>query len=233
MPFSGCVFVQHLCGGVSCSDDDCASQWDDDGNGSLDFEEIKTAISETFSAEMQKMLFANGKLEQTFHDIDANGDGQLSFGEFYDQCGRDRLFYGLMQNRQMATPREKKVEQLLDLDSTLTARQRKLVGGGDAGGRASGGGRQTQNRKPPQLHCASTAVARRHTLPHLVPSDVEHPRACCCHDCSRVPPPSLVHRDRRETRFFERQKNTDRPGTERATPNGSAGLSTGRRRRRR
>ena len=195
---------------------------DRDGSGVLS----KAEVDDFFSGPA-------GTKPWSLNALDANGDGQLSFGEFYDQCGRDRLFYGLMQNRQMATPREKKVEQLLDLDSTLTARQRKLVGGGDAGGRASGGGRQTQNRKPPQLHCASTAVARRHTLPHLVPSDVEHPRACCCHDCSRVPPPSLVHRDRRETRFFERQENTDRPGTERATPNGSAGLSTGRRRRRR
>ena len=107
-------------------------RWDDDGNGVLDFDEIKSAISDCFSPAMQKMLFANGKFEQTFKDIDANGDGQLSFGEFYDQCGRDRLFYGLIKNQQNKAKGNKQADPIVDLDSTLTPRQRQLVGASDS-----------------------------------------------------------------------------------------------------
>eukprot|EP01049_Picozoa_sp_SAG25_P003947 SAG25_NODE_238_length_11236_cov_37.046061_9_plen_650_part_00 len=81
------------------------AQWDDDGNGSLDMAEIEAAIRASFSRQMCKMIFANGKLKETFNQIDADGDGTISFAEFYAHCGQNQLLYGLMKNDKVTTPR--------------------------------------------------------------------------------------------------------------------------------
>eukprot|EP01048_Picozoa_sp_COSAG05_P002455 COSAG05_NODE_101_length_19100_cov_24.260144_8_plen_357_part_00 len=72
--------------------------WDKDGGGTIDYMEMDAAINANFSREMIGLLLGKDNLQDKFEEIDANGDGQLSFSEVYAQCVKDPKFFGLLKN---------------------------------------------------------------------------------------------------------------------------------------
>eukprot|EP01048_Picozoa_sp_COSAG05_P018083 COSAG05_NODE_2583_length_2873_cov_359.798116_1_plen_375_part_10 len=73
-------------------------EWDTDKNGTLDYYEVDACVQQTFSPQMRSLIFPGGDLRAKFASIDSNGDGKISFHEFYDQCAMDRVFYSLVSN---------------------------------------------------------------------------------------------------------------------------------------